>query len=65
MQKSLVKGVRTRKTGIGYFLIKLELERMGKKRRSRRHVPFYSKVREFGKSRSVKEIKEEKGSGSS
>ena len=51
--------------GIAYFLLKLELEHTGMKRRSRKHVPLYSKVREFGKSRSLKQIEEEKGPGSS
>jgi hypothetical protein len=45
--------------GICYFLLKLELERKGKKSKARSHVPFYSRVRTFGKSRNASPIKEE------
>ncbi len=46
--------------GIGYFLLKLGLEYIGKKRKAREHVPYYSRVREFGKSRDMFPVKEEK-----
>ena len=45
--------------GTAYFILKLGLERTGKKKRSKKHVPIFSKVRAFGKSRSLKQINED------